>query len=297
MAQCNKQSSVQIQGPDSAGAFYSFKSLNEVLALLRNFISGYKVYRATAFDWKSPIVARVPRTTETEDTTNKKSSKKKWFKKLVRSGNIFKDTLQNSLALNQIFAGLNANAKVIKEFHPNKESYEPSDIAKETNRIYGSVVTGGDLKDTEKSQSFYDKVITSIREKYPNLSECCIVAWFACACTSVGTCVAILICCVNFCCVCRRGDCTPCCQVRGLKDTCASLCGCVEAAHDQSGAASQPIAYNRAQRNPNIRHPRDSQLSVQRGGTQPSHALIPSTNPAPPRVKDYSVSNWAESNM
>ena len=294
VSECNKQSTVQVQGPDRAGAFYTFKSLNEVLALLRNFISGYKLYRATAFDWKSPSVARVPRTSGVEDSTNKKSSKKKWFKKLVRSGNIFKDTLQNSIALNQIFAGLNANAKVIKEFHPNKESYEPTDIAKETNRIYGSAVGGSDLKDTEKSESFYDKVINSIRDKYPNLTECCIIAWFACACTSVGTCVAILICCVNFCCVCKRGDCSPCCQVRGVKDTCASLCGCVEPALEQSGAASQPFGYSRAQPNLNIRQSRDSQLSVQRDGIQPSQPLIQSTNPAPRGVKDYSASNWQQ---
>ena len=293
MTDCNKQTSPQTQGANSTGALYSFKSLNEVLALLRSFINGYKLYRATAVSWVTPTVGRVSRTSGTEPSVNKKSTKK-WFKKLVRSGNIFKDTLQNSIALNQIFAGLNANAKVIKEFHPNKESYEPTDIAKETNRIYGSAVGGSDLKDTEKSESFYDKVINSIRDKYPNLTECCIIAWFACACTSVGTCVAILICCVNFCCVCKRGDCSPCCQVRGVKDTCASLCGCVEPALEQSGAASQPLGYSRAQPNPNIRQSRDSHLSVQRDDTQHSQPLIQSTNPAPRGVKDYSASNWQQ---
>ena len=293
LAECNKQSPVQAQSPDSAGAFYTFKSLNEVLGLLKNFISGYKLYRATAFNWNSPTVARVPRTSGAEDLPNKKPSKK-WFKKLLRSGNIFKDTLQNSVALNQIFSALNANSKIIKEFHPNKESYQPTDIAKETNRIYGSVVSGGDLKDTGKSESFYDKVIASIRKKYPNLSECCVIAWFACACTSVGAGVAILICCVNFCCVCRRGDCTPCCQAKGVKDSCASLCGCVEPAHEQDGAASQPIGYSRAQRNPNIRQSRDSHLSVQRDGTQSGQRLVHSSEAAPRGVKDYSDSNWQQ---
>ena len=291
LADCSKQSTVQSQGPDSAGAFYTFKSLNGVLALLRNFISGYKLYRATAFNWNSPTVARVPRTSGSQDLADKKSSKS-WFKKLVRSGNIFKDTLQNSIALNQIFSALNANSKIIKEFHPIKESYQPSDIAKETNRIYGSVVGGGDLKDADKNESFYDKVISSITQRYPHLTECCIIAWFACACTSIGTCVAILICCVNYCCVCRRGECSPCCQVKGVKDTCASLCGCVEPAREQGDAPSQPIGYSRAQRNPNIRLPRDSHLSVQRDDTQSGQRLVHSSNIAPRGVKDYSDANW-----
>ena len=120
----------------------------------------------------------------------------------------------------------------------------------------------------------------------------CIIAWAACACTSIGTCVAILICCVNFCCVCRRGDCTPCCQVKGVKDTCASLCGCIEPTHEHSGAASQPVG--RAQGNPNIRQSRDSALSVQRDGTQSSHPLVQSSSPPPRGVKDYSASNWQQ---
>ena len=284
----SKQSSPQTPGTNGTGAFYSFKNLNEVFALLKGFLNSYKLYRATVTSWAAPVAARLPRTSGVEPSVNKKSAKK-WFKKLARTGNIFKDTLQNSIALNQIFGALNANQKVIKEFHPNKQTFEPTDYTKEASRIFGSVVDGEKLEYTKGKDSFYSRVIASIREKYPNLTECCVVAWFALACTSLGTCVALLICCVNFCCVCSRGGCSPCCQVRGVKDTCASLCGCIEPTHEHRGAAYQPVG--RARGNPNIEQSRDPALSVQRDGTQSSHPQPQSESHTPRRVKDYSM-NW-----
>ena len=200
--------------------------------------------------------------------------------------------MQNSVALNQVFKTLNSNAKVVKEFHPNKETYEPIDYAREADRIFVSVVDADSLKYTQKNNTFYAKVIASIQEKYPNLTECCIIGWAALSCTTIGTCVALLICCINFCCVCSKSNCEPCCRPRSVKETCASLCGCVELTDERSGADPQPFA--RSQGNPDIRHSRAPDLSAQRDGTQSSRPLLHSSNPPPRGVKDYSASNWQQ---
>ena len=252
--------------------------------MLKGFINSYRLYRATVEDWAPPAGTRVTRTSGSESSPAK--STKKLFKKLIRSGNIFKDTLQNGIALNQIFGALNSNSKVIKEFHPNKETFKPTDYTKEASRIFGTIVDTDSPGYTQNNNTFYSKVIASIQKRYPQLQECCIIGWAALCCTSVGTAVALLVCCINFCCVCSKGACTPCCRVRGVKETCASFCGCVELTREPSGADPQPFA--RAQGNPNIRHPGAPAFSAQRDSTQASRPLVP-----PPRgVKDYSSQNW-----
>ena len=151
-ADCGKQNSLQTPVSSSTGAFYSFRNLNEVFSLLKGFISSYRLYRATVGDWATTAGTRVTRTSGSES-----SSTKKLFKKLVRTGNIFRDTLQNGIALNQIFGALNSNSKVIKEFHPNKETFRPIDYAKEAGRIFGTVVDGDSLKYTQKTTHFIQK--------------------------------------------------------------------------------------------------------------------------------------------
>ena len=282
---CNKQSSVQSKAGNSTGAFYSFKNLNEVLSLLKGFIGSYKTYRATVKDWGIPAVTRVSRTSGSES-----SSPKKLFKKLLRTGNIFRDTLRNTVALNEIFKNLNSNSKVIKEFHPNNPTYQPSDYAKEADKIYGSVVDPGSLTYSQKNNTFYAKVIASIQERYPNLTECCIIAWVALSCTSIGTCIALLVCCVNFCCVCSKTDCQPCCRPRSVKDTCAGLCGCVEPTYERGGTDPQAFGYSRD--NPDIRHSRAAGPSAPRDSAQSSHPLVHSSTSQPRGVRDYSTPNW-----
>ena len=202
---------------------------------------------------------------------------------LSRTGNIFRDTLQNGLALNQIFEALNVNSKTIKNFHPGQQTFQPNDYAKEAGRVFGSVLVGDGLKSAENG-TFYSKVIESIQQKYPNLQECCIIGWAALAITSLGTFIAIIACCVSLCCECGRGQCTPCCRMKSIGDTCGSICGCAGAGGEVSDAAFQPVGQ--AQDYPHIPPHRRAGSSAQRDGTAAAVPLVTRG------VKDYSIPNW-----
>ena len=204
---------------------------------------------------------------------------------------MFADTLQNQLGLNQVFKALNLNSKTIKQFHPKQQVFQPEDYVKQAGEILGiSVVKGsGAGNKTGQGESFYSKVISSIQQKYPDLQECCIVAFSALAITSLGTIVALLACCFAVCCERSQAQCKPCCRVKNARDTCGAISPCcgVNDSTAHPDAAFQPFLH--AQQTPHIPGARQQRGSAQRDSAQVTSPLLQS---APP-TQSQPVKDWA----
>ena len=285
----------------SGATFYSYDNLSKLLTVLKSFLSNYRLYKSTVHNWvagRGKRLASEPGDLAqgVQDSANNQSrvKGKKLFKQLSRSGNVFLDTLQNQLGLNEVFKALNLNSKTIKQFHPKQLAFKPVDYIKEAEQIYGVKLSKGAGGSTKSAQgdSFYSKVISSIQEKYPELQECCIVAFSALAITSLGTIVAFLACCIGVCCERSPGQCRPCCRVKNARDSCTSISPCcgVSDSNADRDAAFQPFTH--AQPAPHIVTAPRQRASAQRDGTRSTAPLLHSTAPPPTGIKDWS--SWKQ---
>ena len=297
---CGKVGTQQKNTLASDANFYSYENLSKVLSVLKHFMNNYRLYKATVGSW---IPSRTKRLAHGGNSGNANApapkqvngaviNPKKLFKQLTRSGNVFKDTISNGLALNEIFKALNLNSKTIKSFHPNQPQFAPLDYTKLASDIFGSTKGKGDNLGVKIPQgdSFYSKVISSIQNKYPQLEECCIVGFAALSITSLGTIVAILVCCVSICCERSQANCTPCCRVRNKRDTCGWISPCC------GGEGSDSSAHPDAEFQP-FTHARHSlhipAASAHSGSAQRDSTSVtaPLLHPGPPQlpVKDWST--------
>ena len=98
---------------------------------------------------------------------------------------------------------------------------------------------------TNSTQSLYQKVITAVQRRYPDLSECCIVAYIAVTISSSLSLCAILAFLITYCCCCeaRQGRC--CCRRKGLSELCpGSLCCTGQPDEENRARAPAPKVYS-----------------------------------------------------
>ena len=296
----------------SRHAFYSLENLSRIYGFLEKFISSYKIYKASVVPFlrgrRSPV--DVEELDVQEDLQAGNSGKKeknsakqgrrgaKLFKKLTRSGDIFYDQTLSMAAINQVLEALNNYDKVVERYHENSKRFVPTDYVKTANEIFGT--TPEITKSVTKAgASLYDKILTTVRKKYPNLSSCCLVSYVAIAITGLLTLFAAIASCCLLCC--ERQSPKSCCKTREdfCNDSDCGCCGRLERPRADRMDVTRPQPDRRDYRPtmtappqpPYNQPPLDPQFSRQRDATMSSHLDTELQQPLVPsnEIKDWST--------
>ena len=250
--------------------FYSLGNLGKVYNLLEHFIRQYTIYQHS-----------LPSRRQGRDAKNNTRSKSHFgkFKKLIRSGNIFADVTQSTLAINELLAAYNKYSEVVGRFHPNQLNFEPSDYVQRTKQLLG-LASNATLRGTSNTtQSLYQKVISAVQRRYPDLSECCIVAYIAVSISSSLSLCAIITFLITYCCCCeaRQGRC--CCRRKELSELCPGSSCCV-GQPDEENRARTPAS--RVPFEIDNRRPAPTTSSRQRGSAPLSPSELATFLPSDP---------------
>ena len=272
--------------------FYSLDNIVKVSQLLSRFVDNYRWYRGTiGVRSRRAIKEEIEHNGGEEQSDSTGSGQTEGvgeeggpFPKLERTGNIFFDSTQQFLALNDLISAYNNYSPIFKKYH-HQEPFQASNYVQTAKDLYGSIPIGKVITEGNATLGYYKRIIAAVQRRYPSISECCATAYFATALTGLLTIFGLI---AAFCYTyCERQDCKGCVRCKAGEGGCGC---CGGGSSDRSHGGQE---YRPAQNTPSFLPRTEPGISRQRDATAPTQQFeliqpLLEQAPAPP-VPDWST--------